>query len=53
MEFNEVKDFLDFKVMQYNQPNFIVNDPICIPHQYKQKQDIEIAALLINAMSYS
>lgn len=34
--------FLDAKVIQYNQPNFIENDPIVIPHQFSKKQDIEI-----------
>lgn len=34
--------FLDSKVIQYNQPNFIENDPIVIPHQFSKKQDIEI-----------
>jgi uncharacterized protein (TIGR02757 family) len=41
---NALKDFLDRKVAEYNQPSFIVNDPICVPHEYGKKQDIEIAA---------
>jgi uncharacterized protein (TIGR02757 family) len=40
-----LKDFLDKKVDEYNQPSFIENDPILIPHQFSQKQDIEIAGL--------
>lgn len=40
--FQGIKDFLDEKVELYNQPGFIENDPICIPHQFKLKQDIEI-----------
>ena len=51
MNFSELKDFLDFKVTQYNQPNFIANDPICIPHQYNLKQDIEIAAFFCGNFS--
>ncbi|WP_153798386.1 TIGR02757 family protein [Foetidibacter luteolus] len=39
-----LKDFLDSKVQQYNQPSFIKDDPICIPHLFSKKQDIEIAA---------
>lgn len=39
---NNLKLFLDAKVIQYNRPSFIENDPIVIPHQFKQKQDIEI-----------
>lgn len=34
---------LDAKVEMYNQPAFIKSDPICIPHQFSKKQDIEIA----------
>src|SRR3954454_10922220 len=39
-----LKDFLDSKVQQYNQPSFIPYDPVCIPHLFTKKQDIEIAA---------
>ena len=34
--------FLDAKVAQYNRPEFIKNDPVCIPHLFTKKQDIEI-----------
>ncbi|MFI5157574.1 MAG: TIGR02757 family protein [Sphingobacteriales bacterium] len=37
-----LKAFLDSKVAQYNQPDFIKNDPVSIPHLFTQKQDIEI-----------
>jgi uncharacterized protein (TIGR02757 family) len=37
-----LKAFLDAKVAQYNQPGFIANDPISIPHLFTKKQDIEI-----------
>ena len=39
----EIKKILDQKVKQYNKIDFIVKDPICIPHQFKKQQDIEIA----------
>jgi uncharacterized protein (TIGR02757 family) len=52
MKFNELKDFLDFKVNQYNKPNFIANDPICIPHQYAKKQDIEIAGFFASILAW-
>jgi uncharacterized protein (TIGR02757 family) len=39
-----LKDFLNVKVEQYNQPSFIKDDPISIPHLFSGKQDIEIAA---------
>ncbi len=41
----DLKKFLDEKVEEYNRPEFIKNDPVCIPHLFSKKQDIEIAAL--------
>jgi uncharacterized protein (TIGR02757 family) len=38
-----LKDFLDRKVDEYNQPSFVPNDPVSIPHLFTKKQDIEIA----------
>ena len=38
----DLKAFLDSKVAQYNQADFIENDPIQIPHQFTKLQDIEI-----------
>jgi uncharacterized protein (TIGR02757 family) len=37
-------NFFNEKVQQYNQSSFIKNDPICIPHLFTKKQDIEISA---------
>jgi uncharacterized protein (TIGR02757 family) len=42
-ELRRLKDFFDEKVQQYNQPGFIKDDPVCIPHLFTKKQDIEIA----------
>src|ERR1700726_4455527 len=43
MKGRSLQEFLDRKVEQYNQPSFIAADPICIPHEFSRKQDIEIA----------
>jgi uncharacterized protein (TIGR02757 family) len=43
MKKNELKIFLDKKVDLYNQPSFIKDDPVSIPHLFTKKQDIEIA----------
>jgi uncharacterized protein (TIGR02757 family) len=43
---NELKEFLDEKVILYNNPKFIESDPIQIPHSFTLKQDIEIAGFL-------
>ena len=40
---NSLADFLNKKVDQYNQPSFITADPVCIPHLFTKKQDIEIS----------
>jgi len=37
-----LKDFLDTKHEKFNRPDFIKDDPICIPHLFSKKQDIEI-----------
>jgi len=47
-----LRDFLDLKSAQYNRPDFIPNDPICIPHQYTLKQDIEIAAFFAAILAW-
>jgi uncharacterized protein (TIGR02757 family) len=52
MKQEELKDFLDEKVRQYNQSNFIATDPIQIPHQFSQKEDIEIAAFLVATIAW-
>lgn len=46
------KAFLDRKVAEYNQPGFIENDPICIPHRFAQKQDQEIAAFFAAVLAW-
>ena len=43
-DLSQLKEFLDQKVELYNQPAFILNDPVSVPHQYKKLQDIEITA---------
>ena len=42
----ELKEFLEAKVFQYNNPNFIESDPIQIPHLFSLQADIEISALV-------
>ena len=41
----DLKKFLDAKADEYNRREFIKNDPVCIPHLFSKKQDIEISAL--------
>lgn len=49
---DQLKKFLDQQVKHFNQPRFIENDPISIPHRYTQKEDIEIAGFLAATISW-
>lgn len=52
LDFKEIKDFLDDKVERYNRPEFIIDDPISIPHSFSKKEDIEIAAFWTAILSW-
>ena len=52
MRQKELKLIFDKKVEQYNQPSFIKNDPISIPHLFTKKQDIEIAGFFAAIFSW-
>jgi uncharacterized protein (TIGR02757 family) len=45
-------EFLEHKVELYNQPGFIENDPICIPHSFSKPQDIEISGLFAAVLAW-
>jgi uncharacterized protein (TIGR02757 family) len=47
-----VIDLLEEKLLQYNQPGFIENDPICIPHRFSLKQDVEIMGLWASILAW-
>lgn len=49
---NSLKQFLNKKVDLYNQPSFIKDDPITIPHQFSKKQDIEIAGFFASIFAW-
>jgi uncharacterized protein (TIGR02757 family) len=48
----ELKEFLDQKVLEYNQRDFIILDPISIPHRFTKKQDIEIAGFIAATLAW-
>ena len=52
MNLDEIKNFLDKKTEQYNQPFFVAYDPVQIPHRFSQIQDIEIAALFASTIAW-
>lgn len=49
---NDLKKFLDQKVIQFNNPAFIKDDPVSIPHLFSSKQDIEIAGFIAAIFSW-
>lgn len=48
----DLKGFLDEKVLEYNQPGFIALDPISIPHQFSKKEDIEISGFFASILAW-
>lgn len=48
----KLKNLLDEKAKLYNQSFFIESDPICVPHQFSKKQDIEIAGLFAAILAW-
>jgi uncharacterized protein (TIGR02757 family) len=52
MSYLHYKPFLDEKAAFYNQPSFIAADPICIPHSFSLRQDIEIAGLFAATLAW-
>ena len=48
----ELKEFLDAKVLEYNHPKFLEDDPIQIPHRFTRKEDIEVSAFLTATIAW-
>lgn len=47
-----LKDFLDARVEEYNQPEFLENDPLQVPHRFSKKEDIEISGFLTATIAW-
>ncbi|MCE3294957.1 MAG: hypothetical protein K0R65_671 [Crocinitomicaceae bacterium] len=52
LSFSELKEFLDQKAEEFNNPNFIESDPIQIPHRFSKREDIEITALIMATIAW-
>jgi len=48
----EIKEFLDSSYERYHNASFIQTDPLQIPHKFKRKEDIEIAAFLTATIAW-
>lgn len=49
---HEIKLFLEEKYLQYNNPSFIICDPISIPHSFTDRRDREISGFLTAAIAW-
>lgn len=47
-----LKLFLDQKANEYNQVRFIASDPVCVPHAFTKRQDIEIAGFFAATLAW-
>lgn len=49
---SKIITFLNTKAAYYEQPDFIKDDPISIPHRFSKKQDIEIAGFFAAILAW-
>ncbi len=52
MDDKKIKQLLESKTAEFNQPSFIDTDPISIPHLFSRKQDIEISGFFAAIFSW-
>jgi uncharacterized protein (TIGR02757 family) len=51
-QLQNVKTLLDDRYLKFDDPAFIPNDPICIPHEFTLKQDIEISGFFASILAW-
>ena len=51
-DYASIKALLDDRVEKFNQPDFIPNDPVSIPHRFSKKQDIEISGFFASILAW-
>lgn len=49
---NDLHAFLEEHVLRFNQPSFIENDPISIPHRFRRLQDREIIGFWVAMLAW-
>jgi len=52
MDDSQMKIYLDELVDRYNNPSFITNDPISIPHRFSDTMDIEVSAFFAATIAW-
>ena len=48
----EIKQFPEEKYLQYNNPAFIICDPVSIPHSFAERREREISGFLTAAIAW-
>lgn len=48
----QIHTWLEEQVVRHNQPSFISDDPISLPHQFSQQQDIEIIGFWVAMLAW-
>ena len=51
-EIRIIRDLLDARADQYNQPTFLLKDPVSIPHRFSRLQDVEISGLFAALLAW-
>jgi uncharacterized protein (TIGR02757 family) len=49
---SELRALLDHELRIYHNSDFIIQDPVCIPHLFSKKQDIEIAGFFAATIAW-
>ena len=52
LSFSELKEFLEEKYIQYDNPSFIPSDPISIPHRFTDNLEREISGFLVASLAW-
>lgn len=52
MLIQDLKPLLEEKYQKFNRPEFIEDDPVCIPHLFSAPRDIEIAGFLAATLAW-
>lgn len=52
MKQKQIKEILEGALASYNVPEFILTDPVSIPHRYTLKQDIEIMGFFASILAW-
>jgi uncharacterized protein (TIGR02757 family) len=50
--FDELKEFLEYKVKEFNTTSFISDDPVSLIHRFNRKEDIEIVGFLVATIAW-